>query len=141
MTQRRTISAVSVALVRGDTVLLVKRALEPSRGLYAFPGGRVEAGETSEEAARRELLEETGMSAAQLSPLREYLIDASVDGEEITYRLEVFTGKWAGGEPTCASDAEEACFYTIAEMEKLPLTDSILDISRELVGQTAIGGG
>lgn len=141
MTQRRTISAVSVALVRGDTVLLVKRALEPSRGLYAFPGGRVEAGETSEEAARRELLEETGMSAAQLSPLREYLIDASVDGEEITYRLEVFTGKWAGGEPACASDAEEACFYTIAEMEKLPLTDSILDISRELVGQTAIGGG
>ena len=81
------------------------------------------------------------MSAAQLSPLREYLIDASVDGEEITYRLEVFTGKWAGGEPTCASDAEEACFYTIAEMEKLPLTDSILDISRELVDQTAIGGG
>jgi ADP-ribose pyrophosphatase YjhB (NUDIX family) len=130
-----------VALVRDDTVLLVKRALEPSRGLYAFPGGRVEAGETSEEAARRELLEETGMAAAQLSPLREYLIDASVDGEEITYRLEVFTGKWAGGEPACASDAEEACFYTIAEMEKLPLTDSILDISRELVRQTAIGGG
>lgn len=141
MTERRTISAVSVALVRDDTVLLVKRALEPSRGLYAFPGGRVESGETSEAAARRELLEETGMTAANLSPLREYLIDASVDGEEITYRLEVFTGKWVGGEPACASDAEEACFYTLEEMEKLPLTDSILDISRELVGQTAIGGG
>jgi 8-oxo-dGTP diphosphatase len=133
MTERRTISAVSVALVRDDTVLLVKRALEPSRGLYAFPGGRVEPGETSEAAARRELLEETGMSAALLSPLREYLIDASVDGEEITYRLEVFKGEWAGGEPACASDAEEACFYTLAEMEKLPLTDSILDVSRELI--------
>jgi 8-oxo-dGTP diphosphatase len=133
MTERRTISAVSVALVRDDKVLLVKRGLEPSRGLYAFPGGRVEAGETSEEAARRELLEETGMTAAALSPLREYLIDAEVGGEEITYRLEVFTGKWAGGEPACASDADEACFYTPAEMEKLPLTDSILDVSLELI--------
>ena len=140
MTERRTISAVSVALVRDDTVLLVKRALEPSRGLYAFPGGRVEPGETSEDAARRELLEETGMTAADLLPLREYLIDASVDDEEITYRLEVFTGKAAGGEPACASDAEEACFYTLAEMEKLPLTDSILDVSRELIGQAEIRG-
>jgi 8-oxo-dGTP diphosphatase len=134
MTEKRTIAAVSVALVRGEAVLLVKRALEPSRGLYAFPGGRVEAGETSEEAARRELLEETGMTAAALTPLREYLIDALVDGEEIAYRLEVFTGKAAGGEPACASDAEEACFYTLAEMEKLALTDSILDVSRELLG-------
>jgi 8-oxo-dGTP diphosphatase len=134
MMERRTIAAVSVALVRGKTVLLVKRALEPSRGLYAFPGGRVEAGETSEEAARRELLEETGMIAAALTPLREYLIDTQVDGEEITYRLEVFTGEAASGEPACDSDAEEACFYTLAEMEKLPLTDSILDVSRELLG-------
>jgi 8-oxo-dGTP diphosphatase len=136
MTEKRTIAAVSVALVRGETVLLVKRALEPSRGLYAFPGGRVEAGETSEEAARRELLEETGMMTAALTPLREYLIDALVDGEEITYRLEVFTGKAAGGEPACASDAEEACFYTLSEMENLPLTDSIMDICRELLGDS-----
>ncbi len=138
MAEKRMIAAVSVALVRGETVLLVKRALEPSRGLYAFPGGRVEPGETSEDAARRELLEETGMIAAGLLPLREYLIDALVDGEEITYRLEVFSGEAAGGELACASDAEEACFYTLAEMEKLPLTDSILDVSRELLDSAAI---
>ena len=40
------ISAVSVALVRGDRILLVKRGRAPARGLYAFPGGRVEEGET-----------------------------------------------------------------------------------------------
>lgn len=53
MTRRQTIPSVSVAVVRGDTVLLVKRAKPPSRGVYAFPGGKVETNETLEAAANR----------------------------------------------------------------------------------------
>ncbi|TJW46991.1 MAG: NUDIX domain-containing protein, partial [Mesorhizobium sp.] len=68
---RQTIPAVSVAIIRGETVLLVKRARPPSQGFYAFPGGKVEAGETLEQAARRELLEETGLRAHSYRPLRE----------------------------------------------------------------------
>ncbi|TIU41972.1 MAG: NUDIX domain-containing protein, partial [Mesorhizobium sp.] len=45
---RKTLPAVSVAVVRADTLLLVKRARQPSQGLYAFPGGKVEPGETLE---------------------------------------------------------------------------------------------
>ncbi|WP_298900115.1 NUDIX domain-containing protein, partial [uncultured Mesorhizobium sp.] len=67
---RKIIPAVSVAVVRGDMVLLVKRARQPSRGLYAYPGGKVEAGETLEQAARRELLEETRLLATDYRPLR-----------------------------------------------------------------------
>ena len=68
-TEKPTLPAVSVAMRRHDRMLLVKRGRAPSRGLYAFPGGRVEAGETLEAAARRELLEETGLEAGELSPL------------------------------------------------------------------------
>ena len=69
MPRNRLIHAVSVAVVRGNRLLLVKRGREPSRGLHAFPGGRVEPGETNEEAARRELFEETGLRAENLAPI------------------------------------------------------------------------
>ena len=42
-------------------VLLIERGREPAKGLWAPPGGKVEVGETVAEAARREVLEETGL--------------------------------------------------------------------------------
>ena len=45
-----------------DKVLFCIRAKEPYKGLYNFVGGKVEKGENNDEAAYRELLEETGIS-------------------------------------------------------------------------------
>ncbi|MBO7158450.1 MAG: NUDIX hydrolase, partial [Clostridia bacterium] len=50
---------VDIILFRGDSVLLIRRAGHPSIGKLAFPGGFVDPHETVEEAARRELWEET----------------------------------------------------------------------------------
>ena len=50
---------VDIILFRGDSVLLIRRAGHPSIGKLALPGGFVDPNETVEEAARRELLEET----------------------------------------------------------------------------------
>ena len=58
--------AVSVAIFHDGAFLLVRRGREPSKGLYAFPGGRVEPGESDEDAVRRELAEETGLTIAAL---------------------------------------------------------------------------
>jgi 8-oxo-dGTP diphosphatase len=42
-------------------LLMVQRGHEPARGTWSLPGGRVESGETLEQAAAREVLEETGL--------------------------------------------------------------------------------
>jgi 8-oxo-dGTP diphosphatase len=127
------VPAVSVALVRGDQILLVRRGRAPSLGLYAFPGGRVEPGETAEAAARRELMEETGLTAGKLSPHREYLISREPEGRAIDFRLQVFAGSYGGGEPTAGDDADGAGWFTLAEMERLPVIDSVLEVARELL--------
>jgi ADP-ribose pyrophosphatase YjhB (NUDIX family) len=46
----------------GDRILMCRRAEEPARGLWAIPTGYVECGETLEQAAAREALEETGIT-------------------------------------------------------------------------------
>jgi 8-oxo-dGTP diphosphatase len=50
-------------------VLLIERGIDPFKGLYALPGGFVRAEETLEQAAFRELLEETGTKDVYLEQL------------------------------------------------------------------------
>ncbi len=51
-----------------DRVLLCRRAIEPRRGLWTLPAGFMEDGETVEEGAKRETMEEAGASLENLSP-------------------------------------------------------------------------
>jgi ADP-ribose pyrophosphatase YjhB (NUDIX family) len=126
--------AVSVALLKGDMVLLVRRAREPSRGLYAFPGGRVEPGETLEQAARRELMEETGLAAGALTPVARYLFGSDDTG----FDLQVFAGPYTGGEPQAADDAEDARFVRLADMEEMAVIPSVLEVAQNLLGSEKI---
>jgi len=54
--------AVSAIVMRDGDVLLVRRGYPPDRDKWAFPGGRVRAGETTRDAVLRELREETGLA-------------------------------------------------------------------------------
>ncbi|WP_343611706.1 NUDIX hydrolase [Novosphingobium sp.] len=60
---RRPVPATIAAVIRDGSVLLVRRANPPDVGLWGFPGGKIDFGETIAQAAVRELLEETGIQA------------------------------------------------------------------------------
>ncbi len=53
-----------------DAVLLIQRAIEPMKGMWALPGGYMDAGEMPQEALARELVEEVGLHA-EIGPLIE----------------------------------------------------------------------
>jgi ADP-ribose pyrophosphatase YjhB (NUDIX family) len=60
---------VGVVVFRGDDVLLVRRGKAPKKGQWSLPGGAQHLGETVEDAARREVREETGLDVDQLDLL------------------------------------------------------------------------
>jgi 8-oxo-dGTP diphosphatase len=49
------IAAVGAVVFKEGKILAIKRGQEPSKGLWSIPGGRIELGETAQEAARREV--------------------------------------------------------------------------------------
>jgi 8-oxo-dGTP diphosphatase len=123
--------AVSVAVLHKGRVLLVRRGREPSKGLYAFPGGRVEAGEALEHAARRELLEETGLAAGALSPLTTVIIP-DLHGTPL-FTLTVFFGTEASGMLAPGDDAEAADWFDADEIAALPVTGNVGEIALDLI--------
>ncbi|WP_258045413.1 NUDIX hydrolase [Mesorhizobium sp. NBSH29] len=125
--------AVSIAMIRGTRILLVRRARAPSLGLYAFPGGRVEAGETSEHAARRELMEETGLVAGELELHREFHVEHEAGGAPIDFTLRVFSTTWQGDEPVADDDASEAGWFTLDQMETMPVIASVMEVAYDLL--------
>lgn len=129
------IRAVSAAIRRGSHFLLVRRAREPSLGLFAFPGGKVEAGETELEAVEREVREETGLVIEKAQIFRQIELDSDATGRH--YLLTIFVGSASQGEPVAGDDAAEAGWFTIDDMEAMPMTLSSLAVAREIVGMHA----
>jgi 8-oxo-dGTP diphosphatase len=113
---------VLAVVVRQGRVLLVKRGCNPNKGLWGFPGGLVELGETAAEAAIRELAEETGI-AAEAGGVLEVLDSISRDDEgrvRFHFLLVAVLCRWTGGEPSPADDADETGWFTPDDIAALP---------------------
>jgi ADP-ribose pyrophosphatase YjhB (NUDIX family) len=127
---QRPVVAVGVVLLHEERVLLVKRAHPPSVGRWTVPGGKVELGESLEEAAHRELKEETGLSAT-LGPVVE-ILDRVVrdDAGQIAYHFVIldFVGSHPQGTLAAGSDSSDARFVPLAELDGYPLTDGLREV-------------
>ena len=84
-------------------LLAIRRKNPPFEGAYALPGGFVDIGEDVETACRRELLEETGVSAGALSLVGVYS-DPARDPRGHTCSV-AFAGKLQSGEAIAGDDA------------------------------------
>ena len=100
------LAADCIVLDARGRVLLVRRKHPPFKGHYALPGGFVEIGETVEDAARRELMEETGVKAGRLQLVGVYS-DPGRDPRAHTCSA-VFLARIARARPTAGDDAAAA---------------------------------
>ena len=94
---------VGVLLLRDGKVLLGRRMSPHGRGTWSPPGGKTEPGESDEEAARRELAEETGLAGAVPEVVAETL-DTFPSG--VTWRTSWVRMEWVSGEAEAIAPEE-----------------------------------
>lgn len=123
MAQTHSVVGVGVVVLKGDHVLLIRRGQPPRQGEWSIPGGRHELGETVRETAVREVLEETGVSIANLALVD--VVDVVAPPEEraqrISWTLIDFRADWAGGEPRAGGDAAAAEWVPLDRLDSLGL--------------------
>lgn len=118
--------------MRGDRVLVVRRANPPMPGRWGFPGGVLELGETVAQGAIRELAEETGVEAEAGGPLTVIdTIDRDPEGRvRYHYTLVAVVGHWRSGEGVAGDDADKVAWLTRAEIvaQNLPTAPALLPL-------------
>lgn len=102
------VPAACCFVARGDELLFVQRSVEPAKGLWCLPGGFVEVGETTEEAALRELEEETGLRGRSARLIGANTQPSRISGAVIVMGYSV--DDWEG-EPIAATDAMDVGFF------------------------------
>ena len=112
-------------------ILLVRRRNPPSAGMWGFPGGKPRRGETLAEAAARELVEETGITARILRPLTAF--DAmETDTETGTLAHHFVLGAMLAVAPrgTCAAadDALDAGWFALDALPD-PLIERVREVA------------
>jgi len=139
----RPIAATIAAVIRDGHVLLVRRANPPDEDRWAFPGGKIDAGEPILAATARELREETAVLAEPL-----HVFDAvDVFDRDATgvlrrhFILIAVLCRWQSGEPVAGDDARDARWVPLTELEGHALATSfgVAELARKAAALMAAG--
>jgi len=102
MVLRTPLLTVDVVIIHQERIVLVRRANPPFKGYYALPGGFVEIGERTEDAARREAREETGLDVELVKLLGVY---SDVDRDPRGHTVSIAYIGRGRGKPLADTDA------------------------------------
>lgn len=111
------LDVVAAVAVFGDKYLVARRAPhKASPGKWEFPGGKIDAGETPQQALAREMEEEFGM-AAEIGDL---IVDTTVQVGPQNIRLRSYLVTLAG-RPESSTDHDDIAWASVDELEKYDL--------------------
>lgn len=119
----RTLAAGAVVQDERGRVLLVLRAYDPEAGAWTIPGGHVEPGESLQQAARREVFEETGLDVtvgAELGVVEIPHGDATIEAHD-------FAATVAGGRLAAGDDAADVGWFSLDQLRGMRLTVDLLE--------------
>jgi 8-oxo-dGTP diphosphatase len=128
-------SAVGAIVSRSGRVLLVRRAHPPSQGLWAIPGGRIELGETLQEAAEREIKEETGLTIRAGKPVYAFDVILRDDAGRVQFHYVIvdLLADYVSGSVRAADDAYEARWVAPNELKELSVNQTTLEALRQVL--------
>ena len=120
--------AVGAIVFKNNRVLLVRRDQPPSQDLWAIPGGRVEIGETLQEAAEREILEETGIIIQAREPVYtfDYIERDGSTQPRFHYVIIDLMADYVGGETRAGDDAADVRWVAAEELAGLNVSSKTL---------------
>ena len=123
---------VGAVVLDAGRVLLVRRGKPPLAGKWSLPGGMLELGETTAEAARREVAEECGLQirVGELAGILDRVVRDAEGRIRYHWVLVDYVATVESGELCAASDADEAQWVEVDEVERLETTDGLLEMIR-----------
>ena len=114
------IPAVISVIIQNGKALLVQRRNEPDANLWGFPGGKIELGETIEEAAERELLEETSIKGKAKKIFSAHsFIDKNNESIDHHFVILSVICEWVSGEAKAGDDAKDTKWIKLSELKNI----------------------